>query len=311
MMFRARTQGLSRAALAYVRNRLSACVRPFGVLDEAAYGVGAVVQNREVVQSGNWEGFANDLDFVVREIIQKGHMRVFLHVSSVEQQEKIIPKVTEFVREFNGDREPLAGVPARFFDRSREFASHKRVFWEVDTKLNYCGWTVPIGALSDPISPVLVGLADLMEREYLHETVRVGLGAYGVFAIYSCDEGILELLSFRDTNVGGVLAAFQAAIKAAANGEGINDEVVENMVLRCFGALDKPLAPHARGTFYWRGKSLELIQKRRDIYYGITKEQLVEAAKLVQALEGNAVVYSSEKIAKAPEGFEVVPMLPD
>jgi Zn-dependent M16 (insulinase) family peptidase len=309
--FRSATQALSRSAILQVRLRLSAGVRPSAVLDEAEAGVSAIVQLRDIVRSQNWEGFANELDFVVQEIIRKGLMRVCLHVGSLQQQEKIIPKVAKFVREFNGDRELPAGVPARFFERWREFASHKSVFWDVDTKSNYCGWAVPVGAFSDPISPVLVALADLMQHEYLHQTVRVALGAYGAFAIYDCEEATLGLLSYRDTNAGGVLAAFQAAIKAAANGEGIDDEVVENLVLRCFGTLDKPPSPQARGLSYWGGKSVEIIQKRRDIYYGLTKEQLVNAAKLVQALEGSTVIYSSQKIAKAPEGFEVVPMLPD
>jgi hypothetical protein len=113
--------------------------------------------------------------------------------------------------------------------------------------------------------------------------------------------------STRDSSVRRVLEAFGRALVDVTMD--VTDEAVDNMVLRLFGSLDRPTAPQDRGLIHWRGAPVEVVQKRREIFYGITKEQIMEAAERVRQIEPNVVVFSSEAIAGAPEGFEVTQLL--
>jgi Zn-dependent M16 (insulinase) family peptidase len=292
-----------------VRMKLVAGLNPEGVLSEEWSGLPMVKRLSAMVEADDWEGTANDIELVVKEIIQKGKIRIAVHVSSVAQQEKVMPKLIEFVRQFNADKEVASVVPPWLFEKMTQNASHRLLFIQGDTSANMCTWAVPFGWYTHPLAPVLVVFGNVLSHLYLHPIIRTQLGAYGTSSSYDGDLGIFSMTSFRDSNVSGVLAAFDFALRLAAEGEGLTDEVISNAVVECFGGLDAPVAPHARGLLGWRGKTKEMVQRRRMIYYNITKEQLIEAAKLLRELQPRIVVFSNETIAKAPEGFEVIPLL--
>jgi Zn-dependent M16 (insulinase) family peptidase len=301
------TQSLSDHASDYVKQRLKATKRPFNMLDELASGLTCLARLGAMIEAGDWAGLSRDLGFVVANIIRKGRVRVCVHLSSAEQQERILPSLTKFIGEFHNEFCP--NVPELLMQQMQQLAGHKKVFLQADTKSNHCGWARAARSYCHPMSVILDGMADLIQNEYLHESIRVALGAYGVFCAYDAEEGVFTMMSYQDSNVTGVVAAFREAVKAAVQGRGIDDEVVENTVLRCFSRLDTPVAPQSRGLLYWRGTTAEIMQRRRRILYNMTKEQLMQAAAMLQELDGNFVVFSSEVMSKAPDGFEVLPLV--
>jgi Zn-dependent M16 (insulinase) family peptidase len=290
--------------------KLVAALRPDGVLGEEWNGLPIVKRLSTIIETDNWEGLGNDLETVVKEIIQKGKMRIRVSVSSVAQQEKITPKLIEFIRQFNADREVESVPPPWLFEKMTENASHKRLFIQGPTASNVCGWAVSIGWYSNPLSPALVVFSMILSDGYLHRILRTHLGAYGAESFYGPDDGIFEMMSFRDLNVSGALAGFDLALQLAAEGEGLTDEVMNNAIVKCFGQLDAPTTPYLRGSIIWMGRTQEMVQRRRAVYYNMTKEQVIEAAKLLRELEPKIVVFSNETIAKAPEGFEVITFMP-
>jgi Zn-dependent M16 (insulinase) family peptidase len=303
MTYRRATQALTRNAANFVKHRVMAGCRPSGVLDELNHGLSAIATAREIVEAGNWQAVSEILTVVVNEIIRKGRMRICAHVGSIEQQERAIGKLSGFLREFNGSFDE--SVPQSLFDQMNEFSKHKRVFLQAETKSNCCGWAVPIGSYADPMSPAYSGLANVLTKEYLHQSIRVQLGAFSAHCVNQ--NRIVTMSSTRDPSVSRVLEAFGRALVDVA--ENVTDEAVGDMVPRLLGKLDRPTAPQNRGVIHWHGAPVELVQKRREICYGITKEQIIEAAERLRQIEPNVVVFSSEAIARAPERFEVTPLL--
>jgi Zn-dependent M16 (insulinase) family peptidase len=302
--YRDLTQSLPGSLSYYLSQRLKACKRPFNALDEIASGLTFLARLGEIVEASDWAGLSRDLGFVVSDIIRRGRVRVCVHLSSAEQQERILPSLTTFISEFPSDFRPQ--VPELLIQKVKQFARHKKLFLQMDTKANYCGWAVAAGSYCHPMSAIFTGLADLIENEYLHESIRVALDAYGCFCVYSALEGVFIMMSYHDSNVTGVISAFGEALKAAVEGRGIDDDVVENTVLRLFADLD---TPQTRGLPYWEGRTPEMRQRRREILYNMTKEQLMQAAAMLQGLDETIAVFSNEAMAMAPDGFKVLPLL--
>jgi len=72
--------------------------------------------------------------------------------------------------------------------------------------------------------------------------------------------------SHRDSNVAGVIATLEKTLEMTTNGEGVTDEVVDYTVVRLFADLNAPQAPHKRGLDRWAERSMEMRQKRRDVF---------------------------------------------
>jgi Zn-dependent M16 (insulinase) family peptidase len=276
-------------------------------MSEMSQGLTQTAEWTRIVQAGEFDTFAAKLTGLVEKVIRKGRMRICAHVSSPDQQERVIEKFTGFVREFNGDR-PSAPfpVPDSLKAKVAESARVRKVFLQAKTSSNHCFQAVTIGSYLAPESPVLNCLAEVLDREFLYDLIRVDLGAYGLMVRYDGHSGIFSLQSYHDQNAPGVLAAFAKALRLAAAGDKITDEVTENAIIVTFSQLDQPEPPQNRGVIVWQGTPIEILRRRRHIYYDITKEQLREAAKALSVLEPVTVVYSSEDLAPAPDGFEVI-----
>jgi Zn-dependent M16 (insulinase) family peptidase len=263
----------------------------------------------QIIQRGEFEEFAAILQSVHENVIKKGQMRLCAYVGNTELRDELIPKLTAFVREFNGDRPPLfSTVPEALKVAMTESAQVRKLFLQGDTKSNQCLQGFAIGSISSPLNPLLLCLAEILKHDYLHDLLRVELGAYGAFANRAEEEGIFFVRSHRDSNVRGALAAFSRALQQVADGIGLTDEVIESAVIRIFSALDKPVPPQERGIQYWKGRTHEDVQNIRDVCYNLTKEQVAETARKVAEIEPVTIVFSSQIIAPAPEDFTVVPM---
>jgi Zn-dependent M16 (insulinase) family peptidase len=186
----------------------------------------------------------------------------------------------------------------------------KRLFIQADTIANFCVDARRTVLFSDPMSPVASVFAKFATESYIHTLIRVELGAYGGWAIHDSRRQRHQLSSYRDSNVVGVLRAFDRALEMAANGEGMTEEAIENALVKLFSEIDRPLAPQDKGSQSWIwGDSAEVIQGRRNVFYAVTKEQLVKLAKWLKEQPSVQAAFSSETIAKAPEGFTVIPVL--
>jgi Zn-dependent M16 (insulinase) family peptidase len=297
------TQGLNGRASTLARLMAGSRLSPEWAMDDAARGLTFARELMRIVQGGEFEKYAATLAGIIENVVRKGHMRIAVHVSGEEQQRTAVEKLGEFVRVFNGDR-PRGPFPVPA--RPQDAAAARRVFLDAKASSNCSAEARRIGSFLDPESPVLSCLARVLEADFLQNLIRVELGAYGAFAQYDSAAGVFTLESYRDRNTTGVLAAFAKALRLAAEGEGITESVVENTVITRFSALDRPEPPQERGLVVWRGKPIEVLRRRRHIYYNLTKQQLVDAAKAVVAIEPVTVVYSSQSLSPAPEGFTVI-----
>ena len=158
----------------------------------------------------------------------------------------------------------------------------------------------------DDSNALYLVLDELISNEFLHQLVRVKLGAYGAWAIASSEVGVFSLRSYRDPNPQGCLDAFKKAIDICASGEEMTDEMVDRAIVKVFASFDSPDAPSQKGYLDFNGKSQEIIQKRRNIVLGATRQQLIELAKKLKESTWRYGILSSQSISKIPEGFQLI-----
>jgi Zn-dependent M16 (insulinase) family peptidase len=306
---RTRTQNLSDEMWWHMNTLARSKLRPLGALQEEMLGLTRLRKWTQIIQSGEFEQFAGILSSVTETVIKQGRMRLLAYVGNSEVRERLIPQLTAFVHEFNRDRSPLVQtVPEAWKAAVRESAQVPKVFLQGDTKSNHCLQVFPIGSVSSPLNPLLFCLAEILQFDYLHDLLRIELGAYGAMSSREARNGVFFIRSYRDPNGRGALAAFAKAFQQAGDKIGLSDQVIESAVIRIFSRLDKPLAPQQRGKRYWRGCSRENLRRNREICYNLTKEQVTETARRVAEIEPVTIVFSSQTIAPAPDGFTIVPL---
>jgi Zn-dependent M16 (insulinase) family peptidase len=308
-LYRSITQNLNEEISIHLKAFARSKLRPLGALQESMTGLTRLRKLAQIIQRGEFEQFAAILQSVSENIIKKGQMRICAYVGNADLRDQLLPKLIGFVREFNGDRSPLPrAVPEQLKAAVAESGQVKKVFLQGDTKSNQCLQGFAIGSISSSLGPYLFALASILEQNYLHDLIRVELGAYGANVSRDIEKGLFFMESYRDSNVKGVLAAFSKALQQVADGVGLTDEVIESAVIRIFSLLDRPVAPQERGLRYWIGRTREDTRREREACYNLTKEQVAETAKMVAAIEPVTIVFSSPTIAPAPEDFTVIPI---
>jgi len=120
--------------------------------------------------------------------------------------------------------------------------------------------------LGFPYSGKLIALRNFLRSGYLWNAIRVQGGAYGAMLRIS-EDGILELLSYRDPNLKETFAVYRGVgdyLRAA----GFTQSDVENNVISGIADLDAPLPPFMQGQEavkrHIAGITHEDRQKERD-----------------------------------------------
>ena len=93
----------------------------------------------------------------------------------------------------------------------------------------------------------------MLRSLYLHREIREKGGAYGGFAVYSIEDGLFSLASYRDPQIVRTLDVFEGAADFLLSGK-YGDEDVHEAVLQVCSEIDKPdpPGPAARKAFFRR-----------------------------------------------------------
>lgn len=256
----------------------------------------------ELIEKDDWNDVCQKLEIVYKEIFLRAKARAFVHTTKVDSP--VVSQVKAIIKKLNDSNANQATPTAPPVDK-KLFETCKQVFIETEASTNFTAMSCRTVPYTND-SSVLYGVLDeLMSNEFLHQLVRVQLGAYGVWAIASSDNGIFSIRSYRDPNPQGCIKAFWKALEICASGEQITDEMVDRAIVKVFAAFDSPEAPSTKGFLDFNGKPEELIQKRRKIVYNATKQQLVDIAKKLKESTWTTGILSS-KSTEIPEGFQVL-----
>jgi Zn-dependent M16 (insulinase) family peptidase len=120
--------------------------------------------------------------------------------------------------------------------------------------------------LGFPYSGKLLAVQNFLSSGYLWNSIRVQGGAYGALLMIR-DDGVLNLLSYRDPNLKETLAAYRG-VGEYLRTAGFTKSDVENNVISAVADLDRPLPPIVSGEIavkqYISGVTQEDKQRERD-----------------------------------------------
>jgi Zn-dependent M16 (insulinase) family peptidase len=202
--------------------------------------------------------------------------------------------------------DPENGFPG---DRLREG-------WSTESAVNFVAAAFPTVRLEHADSAALAVIAKLLRSLYLHREIREKGGAYGGFALYSSEDGVFSLASYRDPHVVATLNVFDGAF-GFLRGGGFSETDVKEAILQVCSEMDKPdpPGPAARKAFFRRviGLSDGIRERFKRRLIGLSRREVMAAAE--QYFGGGlnqcsvAVIGSEEKLreanAKLPEPLEL------
>ena len=257
----------------------------------------------ELIEKDDWNDVCQKLDTVYKEVFLRAKARCFIHTK--DSNSTFIGSIKEIVNKFNTSNDSSKLVPAPPVDKSL-FENYKKVFVETESSTNFTAIACETVSYKNESNALFLVLSKIMENEFLHNLVRVEIGAYGVWAIQYVELGVFEIRSFRDPNPSKCLEAFQKALDFCASEEKITDEMVDRAIMKVFSDFDYPEEPSTKGNLEFNGKSKEIIQKRRDIAYNATKKQIVDLAKSLKEKEWRYGIFANPKTSNPPEGYTIV-----
>lgn len=127
-------------------------------------------------------------------------------------------------------------------------------------------------------------LANLLTTNQLWEKIRVRGGAYGAHADINLLEGLFTLSSYRDPRIAGTYEDFSSALRVLSEG-GFAAEQLEKSIISLISRDLRPLKPREQSMLGFRRKLYgiadELRQQRRDEYFTMTREQIMQAAAVL------------------------------
>jgi hypothetical protein len=154
--------------------------------------------------------------------------------------------------------------------------------WSTAAAVNFVAAAFPTVRMEHPDAAALAVTAKLLRSLYLHREIREKGGAYGGFAVYSSEDGIFSLASYRDPRIVETLDIFLLAAEFICNGR-FNETDVKEAVLQVCSEIDKPdpPGPAARKAFYREiiGLSDELRQRFKRRLIALTRSEVLAAAE--------------------------------
>ena len=139
---------------------------------------------------------------------------------------------------------------------------------------------------------------NLLRNDYLLQKIRIQGGAYGAFATFSPNAGVLTFLSYRDPNLADTLRAYDGAADFLRD-LSLDEAALAPAVVGAIGAIDAYLLPDAKGytslVRYLTNETDAYLQTVRDQVLATTVEDFHRLADVVaQVAEvGDVVVLGS------------------
>lgn len=111
----------------------------------------------------------------------------------------------------------------------------------IPAQVNYVAQVLTVPTLTSPAAPALGLLSTILSSDYLYRRLRVEGGAYGGFASYMADSGMLALMSYRDPHLADTLGVYAGVVEHLERT--LDDAAVEASRIGAIGALDRVLSP--------------------------------------------------------------------
>jgi len=243
------------SAVIHHGHRLALCLAsrnlaPNARLNEAWFGVHqlrAVKQWGQTLQEDGLNQLAQALAQLTPQVLRADDVQVAL-IGEEAPLAAALPQSEALV----------ARLPAATSSRQAAYgegASSVQSFegWSTATAVAFVSQVFPCVRYTHPDAPALAAIAKMLRSLYLHREIREKGGAYGGFALYSPEDGLMAMASYRDPHIERTMAAFRGAGDFIRSGD-YRDADIKEAVLQVCSEIDKPNTPAAaaRKAFYRR-----------------------------------------------------------
>lgn len=211
----------------------------------------------------------------------------------VTSEESAIPKLEKSLQSFLA-RFPSSVSKTNIGDK-KESDEARKSYFAIPGTVNYVASSIEGLPYTNPDSPTLKVVAQLLSNCFLHRELREKGGAYGGGASSST---VFNFYSYRDPNVLKTLETFLSSIQWVSKGE-FTDRDIEEAKLSIFAVLDAPDSPSSKGSSEWiSGIDYEMKQLWRDRLFAVSRKDIQRAADkylMEQAKKAPVAVVGSDQ----------------
>jgi hypothetical protein len=187
--------------------------------------------------------------------------------------------------------------------------------WSTSSAVSFVALAFETVRMEHEDAAALSIISKILRSMYLHREIREKGGAYGGFALYSPEDGLFCLASYRDPHIVATLKAFDNAAAFIRSGS-FDDEDVNEAILQVCSEIDKPdpPGPAARKAFYRKIISLsdDMRMQFKTRLLSLTRKQVIQAAEKYfdgdQEKKAVAVISGEEKLKAANEALSANPL---
>ncbi len=132
-----------------------------------------------------------------------------------------------------------------------DIESLPREGWSTATTVSFMGRAFPTVRMDHEDAPALAVTAKLLRAHYLHREIREKGGAYSGFSLYSQEDGLFCMGSYRDPRISETIDIFDKAGDFLAKSR-FSDEEIKESILQVCADIDHPDTPAAaaRKSFF-------------------------------------------------------------
>ncbi len=187
--------------------------------------------------------------------------------------------------------------------------------WSTSSTVSFVAQAFKAVRMEHEDAAALSVISKILRSMYLHREIREKGGAYGGFALYSPEDGLFCLASYRDPHIVSTLAAFDQAADFIRSGN-FAEEDVNEAILQVCSEIDKPdpPGPAARKAFYRNIISLtdDMRAQYKRRLLSLTRQQVIQAAE--KYFDGDdesravAVISGEDKLKAANKALSAKPL---
>lgn len=240
---------------------------------------------------------------VMAFVLEKKRMKIAVTVDD-EGFAKLCEYLPGFLEKLVPDQEACAPEPAKVLPWDGGYPlSGKNEAISFSGRVNYVAQAGNYKAHGFEPSGVLPVLARIISREYLYQNIRVKGGAYGASGAFTSFNGIFQVNTYRDPNLGRSYEVFKGIPEFVRNLD-LSERELTKFVIGTVSVLDRPHSAKEAGAaafnHYFLGITPEYLQKKWDEMLGVTVEKLRAQADLIEAAlsKGHIACLGSESSIK-------------
>ncbi len=296
----------------YAANLANRCHSRVSFVEEIYSGIHQIQNMRGLLELDQpaIKNIINYLKYLLTKILtsQKPSMLVIGDESTLKDAE---PHLEQFLSQYY---EGVAEI-----EKIERVDTPKSILPEISSDSNPEAWctTTPISYVAKAFKTIdfmheksskLFVFSNLLKACFLHGEIREKGGAYGAMTSYNVDEGIFNMLSYRDPNLVKTTEIYKEALKWIESGD-FSQEEVDEAILQSCSSMDTPVSPAGKAVIEYgharKGKTKELRERFRAGVLSTTKDELLSIGRdYLSAETAIAAVTSSAIVERDKDAYK-------